>query len=370
MVTVRLNLYKYLLVLCLVGCGAPSPKSPSQGEPLSELQQKLVDLGAKAFKKLQDSGLFEGDIAINDPVALAKDLQTRASAILTERHVQRLDAFIDELKKDTDTQNNLIAIKNLYLKPSSEGVCPNPDWYINFIKKFTNDPNDSINLDLILDIRKGLYGSEGKLLKEILLGAAEKKEKKEALFAGMVIQECVKNSRWSPKAEWSCGGWYYRQEAAAAQANKEYLALMKEFQKTTLSENIDKFLALMGEKAPLDRDELTWTGVKLISLLNYQSLDWLHSYVKTMDKKQLKEWLDWVLGYLKDSKHENFKKLLVNLHPELRESGELILEHYTGKSLAKLDQKTFQTLLEKTSLILRDQEYGPIWYIRTYINPN
>jgi hypothetical protein len=56
---------------------------------------------------------------------LIEDFHETAAFILTETNINRLDAFVAELSKDETALENIVAVKNAFLKPS-EGTCMHP----------------------------------------------------------------------------------------------------------------------------------------------------------------------------------------------------------------------------------------------------
>lgn len=360
------------LLLFFIGCGgrAVSPKAQAPANPPSVAIQKIEKLIEKALKLFPYSEAQGVDMN-----TLIKGFQDNASLILQEKYLQQADAFITELKADKASLENIIAVKNVFLDSALTQAAESTKTLAEQAQNLEALANNNRALELILKIRTNLYGPDGQLFKKLLLGAANDENKREAFFSGQLISECTKQH---PKEEEE---WYKARCAllehpthglpllfysAMPTEYGAYVRLLLSFGDTDLRKNLDAFLETTREKGTLDKTELLWTAMKLLKISDYKSLDWLREYIRKLDEKTLKSWLEFFSKWLAAPKQSHMKKLISELEPELREVGIAIVESYVGKSLQELNSKDLEQFLEKLSALLKNEEFGPIWYIREY----
>ncbi len=287
-----------------------------------------------------------------------QDIQRQATQIITETHIRRLSALIEELMKDPASEENLIQVKNAFLDAPPE-IQP---WSTNRLEHL-----NSKTIRLLLKIRDSLYGPDGQLLKEILLGAANNLDNREVFFAGQIMGDCTKQY---PKEE----GWWFPMGRCVVQhlhsaVSLYYFAghygtLLINFADTPLKQQLEEFAKLTGQDTRLDAAEARWTAVKLIKIVDYESLDWLHEYLQEIDYKTLQELIRTLVSYLKDSKSGKIQALLSEFGPRLQKEGLALFESFTGQSLRNLDAQGLHQLLEKLDAFLLNEEYGAITYLR------
>ena len=361
------NKYLYLSFLFLIACSAPQAPYTAR-EPASAVQRQLAGLSSRALKKLQDSGLLHSEDDFDAKIWL-ENVHKQATTFLKEEYVLKLNAFLTELISDTATQQNIIRVKNLFLDPNQADTCPDLEltqhWYVSLLEKMAERPE---NLDLLLKIREGLYGSDGQRLRKILQTAAHNPDEKTILLEGILFKKCEKKLgkfACREKLSWKLSQEFFWHHSPVYTTPSDRIT----FSESKLMKNLDALAVIMGENNELGKDELTWTAIELIKIIDYRSLEWLHQYIQNLKPETLKKRLLWIASFLKESKNDQLKQLLSNLEPELREFGQILLKSYECPSLINLDQKGLQMLLEKTSALLVDHEHGAVRYIRDYVNP-
>lgn len=296
-----------------------APRAAKDEKKTKTPKTELAELIRKFAKELRISGVSGADTL--DIWGLIEDFDEAAVFLLTEINVNRLDAFVAELSKDDASLENIVAVKNLFLDPACEGTCMYPEGQAVFLEKLANNPKA---IETILKIRDGLYGPDGQRLKSILLQAAKDPVKRKTFLSGQAFD--------------SGGNW------SSWQLCSLFTLDLYWFSRTDLRKHLKEFSTISGEDSELDNKELTWAALKLISIVDYESLDFFHALVKSLTAKQLKDYLERFAKQVRKSRHEEQISKLV---PEL-------FKFYTGKSLKNLDKKEFGELLEQLASYKKD----------------
>lgn len=257
-------------------------------------------------------------------------------------YLKRFKAFIAELKSDPQTQENLILVKNELLKFSLEIQ------ETNFLEKLSQDSNAA---QALLKIRDNLYGPDGKLFKEILLEAAHDPEKRKAFLAGQALSDCLK--QYPQKTDWynKCLE-PYPFHAKTLIEKSGYAVKLHQFGESELKKNLDHFAEITGQEGHLNTQELTWAGMKLMVLLDYKSLAWLHEFIQKIDAPTLRQRLLFFVNALKNSENPELRKFLSKFGPQLYELAEDTFKAYTKKSFQDFNAQDLNLLLQKICQIL------------------
>ncbi|MEI6804915.1 MAG: hypothetical protein WCK49_00220 [Myxococcaceae bacterium] len=310
----------FLLLIFLIGCDNVgfnrSDKSPSKP---SAAMQAFADLVNRAI------GLADTE--------LSENFSPESILLIEQIYTDRFAAFITELKKDTQTQSNLIKLKNelMGFEISNPGLKPIEQ--AAFFEKIANNPKA---LKILIEIRNDLYGPDGKLLKRILWGAAHDPIKKQALISGQILGLCKTLHCAISKPE----------NIKPIFSDHPYALDLIVFSQSKLKKDLDAFSGLTGEEGHLIEDEFIWTGLRLIALTDYVSLAWAHEYIRDLTEEKLKERLLAAAQYLKAPKQGKINQLAADLMPELREFARTLIEPLTSKDLQDLLNKLSEYLTQ------------------------
>lgn len=302
----------YLLLLLLISCNPSNLKLSYRKPPEkpSWIEQKLGEF----IDQVTDLFQYENQI-----------------------YLKRFKAFIAELKSDPQTQENLILVKNELLKFSLEIQ------ETDFLEKLSQN---SDALQVLLKIRDNLYGPDGKLFKEILLEAAHDPEKRKAFFAGQALSDCLKQHHPLQCLE------EHPLHPKTLIEKSGYAVKLHRFGESELKKNLDHFTEITGQEGHLNTQELTWAALKLMVLLDYKSLAWLHKWIQKIDAPTLQGGLLFFVNALKDSQNPELEQFLSKFGPQLYELAEDTFKAYTKKSFQDFNAQDLNLLLQKICQIL------------------
>lgn len=318
--------YHFLLLIFIISCSNPrhtqtsdlSPYKPSVlAEKFSNLVERALKLGVSDF--FQDS-----------------------SPKIDRIHSERLGAFIAELRVDQTGQNNLILLKNEFLSLAESNFQLKPIEQADFFEKTANNPKA---LEVLIHIRNDLYGPDGKLLKKILLGAANDPVKRKVFLAAQGLGNCIK--KYPNKADWWRCVTADPVQVKTVFSDDQYGFDLLKFSQSELKKHLDAFSEITGDQGRMIEGEFIWASIRLINFTDYASLGWAHRTVRDLTQENLREHLLAAAAYLKASNQGKLNQLVSDLMPELREFAHALVESVTGKSWANLGQKDLQTLLDQ-----------------------
>ncbi len=349
------------LLLSFIGCGSAQPeqpenqtaqsysKSPDATKRQRVKEPEFLALIREFAQELRASGII-GSTNTLDVWGLMEDFHETAMLVLTEQNVHRLDAFITELSNDEAGLENIIAVKNAFLEPSNEGTCLYPAGQAAFLEKLATPEG----IELILTIRDGLYGSDGQLLKEILLWASQDEFNKSDFLAGQILGKCIdeyldtygnETQNWWISPEHHCASQHLAGVFMISLRGQS--TNLRKLGATTLKQNLRKLAKFIGEEGDLDDKELTWAMLKLIPVMDYQSLDFLRDLVKNLTAKQLQDYLLKLAIYLREPSQEKFQILLSKSEENIHRLVPELFEYYTNMSLKNLDKNQLRELLRQ-----------------------
>jgi hypothetical protein len=347
------------------------PKRSEFEKPKTKtLEKEDQDLIAKFIETLAKSGSL-GSKNPFDVIILLADYREKALKLVNDP-IARTTDFLEELQSDARKadRENMVQLKNkLDSKIRKTYIPVEEPYWAQFEEKTSmaeDEPlasklsrmaNDDKMLDILMAIKNSFYKPNGELsddaktLKKILLEAANDPIKKKAFLAGQVLGKCIDeyiDAGYDYDSKWvlfQCGRRHPIYASNIGIFDNPYKTLLMGFANTPLKKNIAALTKSTGEKSELEDDELTWIGIKLLTIIDYDSLRFFHKFVAGLTKENLKKHL-LDLAWLLDSKTtEEQEQLLAELKPQAPGLGYFLFEFYTENKLPELSEEQLRVLI-------------------------